>query len=238
VVSRPKVRIESRNLRLVAVVDLELQGTAAYPVALGTIRLLSGETLIRGNRFRLTRGDITLSNPVRTTPILDLEAQTHIQRHVLTLDINGPIDRAKISYRSDPPLPSGEVLSLLALGYAPSEQQMTAGGSTGPNLSAASLLSAAVSSGVTGRVERLFGVTRVRVDPSSQYQTSTGAAYQVTVEQQLTPDFTITYILNTGIAGHNEVRLEWAVRENASVVGERDINGVYGFELRFRRRFK
>jgi len=155
----------------------------------------------------------------------------------LTLNINGPIDRAKISYRSDPPLPSGEVLSLLALGYAPSEQQMTAGGSAGPNLSAASLLSAAVSSGVTGRVQRLFGVTRVRVDPS-QYQTTTTAAYQVTVEQQLAPDFTITYILNTGIAGHNVVRLEWAIRENASLVAERDINGVYGVEIRFRRRFK
>jgi translocation and assembly module TamB len=237
VVSRPQVRIDARNLRLVAVIDLRLQGTAADPVALGTIRLLSGETVIRGNRYTVTRGDITLSNPVRTTPILDLEAQTSIQRHDLTLNINGPIDRAKISYRSDPPLPSGEVLSLLALGYAPSEQQMTAGGSAGPNLSAASLLSAAVSSGVTGRVQRLFGVTRVRVDPS-QYQTTTTAAYQVTVEQQLAPDFTITYILNTGIAGHNVVRLEWAIRENASLVAERDINGVYGVEIRFRRRFK
>jgi len=236
VVSHPQVRIESRNLRLVAVVDLQFQGTAANPVALGTIRLLSGDTVIRGNRFSVTRGDITLSNPVRTTPILDLEARTRIQRHDLTLNINGPIDRAKISYRSDPPLPSGEVLSLLALGYAPSEQQMTAG-RAGPSIGAASLLSEALSSGITGRVQRLFGVSRVRVDPS-QYQTTTAAGYQVTVEQQLAPDLTITYILNTGIAGHDVVRLEWAIRENASVVVERDINGVYGGELRFRRRFR
>src|SRR5215472_6696054 len=99
VVSHPQVRIQSRNLRLVAIVDLQLQGTAASPVALGTIRLLSGDTVIRGNRYQVTRGDITLSNPVRTTPILDLEAQTRIQRHDLTLNVNGPIDRAKISYR-------------------------------------------------------------------------------------------------------------------------------------------
>ena len=237
VVSHPQVRIESRNLRLVAVIDLRLQGTAANPVALGTIRLLSGDTVIRGNRYQVTRGDITLSNPVRTTPVLDLSAQTRVQRYALTLNINGPLDRAKISYRSDPPLRSEEVLSLLALGYAPSEQQMTAGGSGGPNLTAGSLLSAALSSGVTGRVQRLFGVTNLRVDPS-QYQTTTAAGYQVTVEQQLAPDFTITYILNTGVAGHNVVRLEWAIRENASVIAERDINGVYGVELRFRRRFK
>lgn len=237
VVSHPQVRIDSRNLRLVAVIDLRLQGTAANPVALGTIRLLSGDTVIRGNRYQVTRGDITLSNPVRTTPVLDLEAHTRIQRYDLTLNINGPIDRAKISYRSDPPLRSEDVLSLLALGYAPSEQQMTAGGSGSPNMSAASLLSAAVSSGATGRVQRLFGVTRLRVDPS-QYQTSTAAGYQVTVEQQPAPNFTITYILNTGVAGHNVVQLEWNIRENVSLFGERDINGVYGAELRFQRRFK
>jgi translocation and assembly module TamB len=237
VVSHPQVRIDSRNLRLVAVIDLRLQGTAADPVALGTIRLLSGDTVIRSNRYQVTRGDITLSNPVRTTPVLDLEAHTRIQRYDLTLNVNGPLDRAKISYRSDPPLRSEDVLSLLALGYAPSEQQMTAGGSGSPNMSAASLLSAAISSGATGRVQRLFGVTRLRVDPS-QYQTTTSAGYQVTVEQQPAPNFTITYILNTGVAGHNVVQLEWNVRENVSLFGERDINGVYGAEVRFQRRFK
>ncbi len=236
VVSHPQVRIESRNLRLVAVIDLRLQGTAANPVALGTIRLLSGDTVIRGNRYRVTRGDITLSNPVRTSPVLDLEAQTRVQRHELTLNINGPIERAKISYRSDPPLRSEEVLSLLALGYAPSEQQMTSGGST-LGVGASTLLSEALSSGLTGRAQRLFGVTRIRVDPS-QYQTTTAAGYQVTLEQQLAPDFTVTYVLNTGVAGHNIVRVEWAIRDNISLIGERDINAVYGLELRFRRRFK
>jgi translocation and assembly module TamB len=237
VVSHPQVRIESRSLRVVGTIDLRLQGSAADPVAVGAIRVLSGDTVIRGNRYEITRGDIILSNPVRTSPVLDVEAQTRIQRRVLTITISGPLDRAKLSYRSDPPLRTEEVLSLLALGYAPSEQQMTAGGSARANVGAATVLSEALSSGFTGRVERLFGVSRVRVDPS-EYQTTTSAGYRVTVEQQLTRDFTVTYILNTGIAGHDIIRLEWAARENVSVIAERDINGVYGMELKFRRRFK
>jgi translocation and assembly module TamB len=218
-------------------IDLRLQGSVADPVAIGAMRILSGDTVIRGNRYEITRGDIILSNPVRTRPVLDVEAQTRIQRHVLTINISGPLDRAKLSYRSDPPLRTEEVLSLLALGYAPSEQQMTAGGAGRANVGAATLLSEALSSGFTGRVERLFGVSRVRVDPS-EYQTTTTAGYRVTVEQQLSRDFTVTYVLNTGIAGHDIIRLEWAARENVSVIAERDINGVYGMELRFRRRFK
>jgi translocation and assembly module TamB len=237
VVSRPQVRIESRNLRVVGTIDLRLQGSAADPVALGAIRILSGDTVIRGNRYVITRGDIILSSPVRTSPVLDIEAQTRIQRRLLTLTISGPLDRAKLSYRSDPPLPMEEVLSLLALGYAPSEQQMTAGGAGRANVGAATVLSEALSSGVTGRVERLFGVSRVRVDPS-EYQTTTTAGYRVTVEQQLGRDLTVTYILDTGITGHDIIRVEWAARENVSVLAERDINGVYGMELRFRRRFK
>jgi translocation and assembly module TamB len=237
VASRPYVRIESRTLRVTATIDLRLHGPIADPVALGTIRVLSGDTVIRGNRYEVTRGDIILSNPARTSPVLDIEAQTRIQRYVLTITMSGPLERAKLSYRSDPPLRTEEVLSLLALGYAPSEQQMTVGGSAGANIGAASLLSEALSSGFTGRVQRLFGVSRIRVDPS-EYETTSTAGYRVTVEQQLARDFTVTYVLNTVIAGHDIVRLEWTAGENVSVIAERDINGVYGMELRFRRRFK
>src|SRR5207247_10625374 len=120
--SQPQVRIDSRNLQVVADVDMHVRGSLAAPVAFGAIHIESGQAVIRGDRYRLTRGDITMSNPFRTHMNVDLEARTRVQDYDLTLDITGVAERTKISYRSDPPLPTEEILSLLALGYARQEE--------------------------------------------------------------------------------------------------------------------
>ena len=129
VTSAPPVQLQTPNLRLVGDIDLRLQGTVANPVQVGSIHFLSGESVFRGNRYTLVRGDMNMTNPFRTQAYLDLEAQTRVQSYDLTLDISGPFDRLKFAYRSDPPLANTDILSLLALGYVKQEGAFsTAGG--------------------------------------------------------------------------------------------------------------
>ena len=104
VTSAPPVQVQTPNLRLVGDIDIRLQGTVANPVQVGSIHFLSGESVFRGNRYTLVRGDMNMTNPFRTQAYLDLEAQTRVQSYDLTLDISGPFDRLKFAYRSDPPL--------------------------------------------------------------------------------------------------------------------------------------
>ncbi len=237
-VSDPEVRLDTPDLRLVANIGMRLQGTAAIPVGFGNIHIQSGEALIRGNRYTLARGDVNMTNPFRTRPLIDLEARTRVQRYDLTLNVNGPLNRPKITYRSDPPLPTEDVLSLLALGYTRQEQQMTAGASQPFGaLGASALLSQALSSQVSGRVQRLFGVSRIKIDPNVGGPTTAGGT-RVTVEQQITRDLTLTYVTNTAASQQRIIRLEWDISDNVSLIGDRDQNGVLGLELRFRRRFK
>jgi len=238
VTSTPAVRIETRDLRFAADVDQHLQGTLANPVQVGTIHLLSGEAVFRGNRYRLSRGEVSMSNPFRTQPVLDMEVQTRVQRYDLTLDISGPFDRLRFAYRSDPPLPTEDVLSLLALGYSRQQSEMsTAVGHATPTFGASTLLSEALASQVTGRIQRLFGVSRIKIDPNVGGPGNLSGA-RVTVEQQVTRDLTLTYVTNTAASQYRIIQFDYAVNENVSLIGVRDQNGIFGLELKFRTRFR
>jgi translocation and assembly module TamB len=209
------------------------------------VHFLNGEAIFRGNRFTLSRGDLSLSNPIRTQATLDLEARARVQQYDLTVDVTGPPGRLKLAYRSDPPLPTEDVLSLLALGYAHQQQQASkpglvssfAGGNPLQSVGESALLSQALSSQVTGRIQRLFGVSRIKIDPNVGLPGFSSGA-RVTVEQQVTRDLTLTYVTNTASSQYRIIQFEWAVGENISLIGVRDQNGIFGVELRFRRRFK
>jgi translocation and assembly module TamB len=238
VASVPPVRLETRDMRLVADVDLRVQGTLTDHAMVGTVNFLSGEAVFRGNRYKLSRGAISLTNPFRIQPQLDLEAQTRVQRYDLTLDISGPLDRLKFAYRSDPPLPAADILSLLALGYAHEQEGLSMGrGNPSTSLGATALLSEALSSQVTGRIQRLFGVSRIKIDPNVGAP-GYGSGARVTVEQQLTPDLTLTYVTNTAQSQYRIIQFEWTLSDKLSLIGVRDPNGIFGIEVMFRHRFR
>ena len=105
------------------------------------------------------------------------------------------------------------------------------------SVGASALLSQALSSQVTGRIQRLFGVSLIKIDPNVGLPGISSGA-RVTVEQRLTRDLTLTYITNTASSQYRIIQFEWNVGENVSLMGIRDQNGIVGVELRFRQRFK
>jgi len=235
VASAPTVSVESHDLSAVAAIDLALRGTLSDPVVFGNVHIQSGQAVLRQTNYKLSHGDVIMANPLRTEPVLDLEATTRIQRYDLVLRITGPADRPNIGYRSDPPLSTPSILALLAFGYSTQDQLIAnTGRSSFGTQGASALLSQALSSEKSSRVTRLFGLSRISIDPNP---VSTGGT-QVTVEERLTRDFTITYVTTTGGIVQRIIRVEWDLSDSMSLLGIRDQNGVYGFELDFRRRFK
>lgn len=235
VTSSPTVSVESRDLSAIASVNLSLRGTLAEPVVFGNVHIQSGNAVLRQTNYKLSHGDVILANPLRTEPVLDLEATTRVQQYDLVLRITGPADHPNISYRSDPPLSTPSILALLAFGYSTQDQMMAnTGRSSFSTQGASAILSQALSSQVSSRVTRLFGLSRISIDPNP---ISTGGT-QVTVEERLARDFTITYVTTTGGIVERIIRVEWDLSDTMSLLGIRDQNGVYGFELDFRKRFK
>jgi translocation and assembly module TamB len=242
-VSAPDARMEWPGAELQADANLRVRGTWEHPIILGHIHILSGELYFAGNRYRVNRGDLNFANPFRLDPVVNVEALTTIQQYEITLNFTGSASKLTLAYRSDPPLPANDIITLLALGQTSTESQTRSGGTTQSGTSGASaILSEAVSSQLGGRLERLFGITRFRVDPGLAGVGTTGSeqnpAARVTVEQQVTRNLTITYVSNVSSTQEQVIQLEYNVDRNVSVVALRDQNGTFGIDIKIKKRFQ
>jgi len=240
--SAPDARMEWPGAQLQADANLRVRGTWEHPILLGHIHILSGDLYFAGNRYRVTRGDLNFSNPFRLDPVLNVEATTTIQQYEITLNFNGPASKLTLAYRSDPPLPANDIVTLLALGQTSSESLARSGGTSQSGTAGTSaILSEAISSQLGGRVERLFGITRFRVDPGLASVGSTGAeqnaAARITVEQQVARNLTITYVSNVSSTQQQVIQVEYNVDRNVSIVGLRDLNGTFGIDIKIKKRF-
>jgi len=233
----PGARIEWTGAQVEIDSDLHLRGTWERPILLGHIHLLGGEMSFRGNTFTLTRGDINFANPFQLDPELNIEATSTISQYLVTINFSGRASKLSLSYRSDPPLPDTDIIALLALGSTGQESALrsTAAGS---NYGATALLSEAVSSGVGGRIEHLFGISHFRIDPFlAGTATESNASARVTIEQQITRDLTVTYSSNAASDQEQLIQVEYHVKRDLSIVFLRDINGTYGLDIKFVKHF-
>ena len=246
-VSAPDARMEWPGAELEAEANLRLRGTWEHPILLGHIHILSGDLSLHGERYRVTRGDLNFANPFRLDPVLNVEAITTIQQYEITLNFNGPASKLTLAYRSDPPLPANDIITLLALGQTSSESSIRGGGTSSSQTAssgASQILSEAVSSQLGGRLERLFGITRFRVDPglTELGATATGssqnAAARVTVEQQVARNLTITYVSNVGSTQEQVIQVEYNINRNVSIVALRDYNGTFGIDVKIKKHFQ
>ncbi|MGA2095614.1 MAG: translocation/assembly module TamB domain-containing protein [Candidatus Acidiferrum sp.] len=243
--STPDARMEWPGAELEAEANLRVRGTWEHPILLGHIHILSGDLTFHGDRYRVTRGDMNFANPFRLDPVLNVEATTTIQQYEITLNFNGPASKLTLAYRSDPPLPANDIITLLALGQTSSEASIRGGGtgnSQTASTGASQILSEAVSSQLGGRLERLFGITRFRVDPGLTELGSTGtsqnAAARVTVEQQVARNLTITYVSNVGSTQEQVIQVEYNIDRNVSIVALRDYNGTFGIDIKIKKHFQ
>jgi translocation and assembly module TamB len=239
VVSAPDARMEWAAARFDCEAQLRVRGTWEHPILLGHIHLLSGEMTFRGNRYTLTRGDINFANPFRIDPVLNLEAVTAIRQYEVTLNFAGPASRLTLAHRSDPPLPPSDVVELLALGRTADQGELRSEASRSTESGASALLGEAVSSQIGGRIERLFGVSRFRIDPFlAGTGTEQNASARITIEQQVARDLVITYITNVSSTQQQVIQVEYAVNRDVSIIALRDQNGTFGLDVKFKKRFK
>ncbi len=240
VLTVPELQMQTAVVRLSGDADLQLRGTAAKPVLLGRADVIEGEAYFNGTKYRLERGDVAFTSPVTTTPVLDLQATTRIRDYDITLNVNGEVEKLNLTYRSEPPLPTADIVALLAFGQTTEESaqlQQTNNSAFSSGVSSA-LLGEALNATLGNRVQKLFGVSRIKIDPNG-FATETSPAQTgpaVTIEQQVKNNLTVTYTTNVNQASQQIIQVEYNVTRNISIVGLRDQNGVVSFVTKIRRR--
>jgi translocation and assembly module TamB len=233
----------SLTQNLEADANLTLRGTIDHPGMLGRVVVTQGEVVFFGAKYTIDQGTIAFYDPNRINPILSIDLETSTQGVDVSLSISGPMDRMKLSYRSDPPLQFNEIVSLLASGKAPtSDPVLAARAPAAPQqsfqqLGASAVLGQAVANPISGRLQRLFGVSKLKIDPQIVGGASSTAQATLTLQQQITRELTFTYIQDVTQPNPEVLRVEWAVNPQWSAIAQRDVNGEFDLDIFYKKRF-
>jgi translocation and assembly module TamB len=238
VTSAPELGFQNSFASLAGDVNLRIRGTVENPSVLGRIDITEGSASFAGTKYSLQQGDIIFANPVAITPEIDLEASARVQKYDIIIGLHGPPNKLEISYRSEPPLTQADVLALLALGRT-NEQAAMYGEQqqAGANLTTEALLGGALNAAVSSRVQKLFGVGSVRVDPNF-VGTLGGSTARITVEQQVGRNFTFTFATNVNSTAQQLIQGQLDLTRNVSIIAVRDEANVFSMYLQIRGRHK
>jgi translocation and assembly module TamB len=236
VLSTPELEVETSLAKIAGDADLRLRGSVARPVVLGRINIVEGDVFFSGTKYHLERGDITFTNPVRIEPILNIEASARVREYDITLGFHGSVDKLSTTYRSEPPLPTADIIALLALGRTREETALNqTTNQTFADTESNAILGQALNAAVSSRVQKLFGVSRIKIDPQVG---ETNPNARLTIEEQVNKNITLTYITNLASTTQQVIQIEYNVNRNLSILVVRDQYGVLGFEVRMRQRKK
>lgn len=221
-------------------VDLRLRGTPQLPSLMGSVTANQGEIQFFGTRYTIDRGEVQFSNPLKIEPNIDVNLETRVRGIEVNLTVSGTPQKLNLSYRSDPPLESGQIIALLAVGRDPTAQGLVNPNSTQGNAfggGAGSLLAGALTAPLTSRLDRLFGGSSIKIDPQATDLTTIPQA-RLVFEQPISKDITLTYITNLNRTDEQVVRVEWDFNNTWSAVASREENGLFGIVFQYRKRFK
>ncbi len=247
ITTAPEARFETTLTKdVLADASLRLRGDSVRPVLLGRVQINQGEVTFFGTKYTINSGQILFVNASKIEPDISLDLETRTQGINVTLHVSGPVNKLNVTYRSDPPLPFSDILALLTTGREPSTMLGSLGslssqsqaGQTYQQGAATSLMTQAIATPVTGRLQRFFGVSRLRIDPQVTGLTLSNAAARVTLEQNITNNVTFTYITDLSRAQAQTIQMEWDFTTNWSAVAVRDENGLFGIDFLYRMQVK
>jgi len=232
-----QVNLASRTLSIKGDANLRATGTLADPVILGRINITGGDVIAFGNRYVMQPGTLDFINPVQTEPVVNLAATTSINQYNISLRLQGPLERLRTTYSSDPALPPVDIINLLAFG----QTTEAAGANPTPgNLGAESVLASSVSSKLTSQVQNIAGISRLSIDPvlggtGNGTQQNPGA--HVTVQQRVTSNLFVTFASDVTSTQNQIIQVEYHFSPRWSFSGVRDQNGGFGFDFRLHKEY-
>ncbi len=229
------INVQSKNLNAVSSqvsiagqVALQVGGSAATPVITGRTTLNSGELFFRNVRYQLQRGVITFDDPNQTHPVLNVSVNTTIEQYNLTLTLRGPLDKLTTAYVSDPPLPTADIINLVARGKTTEEQNAS-------SQSTDSMIASQVAGELAGSVQKLAGISSLQIDPTLGGSQNPSA--RIAIQQRVTKNLLFSFSTDVSQPGSEIVQGEYQINKRWSVSVQRDQLGGVSVDGRYHKRF-
>ena len=99
------------------------------------------------------------------------------------------------------------------------------------------IVSKAIADPVANRLERVFGVSQLKIDPTFTSGSDLPQA-RVTLQQQVATNITFTYVTALDDPNTQIVRIEWAFNRQWSAVANRDENGIVSLNFLYKKQFR
>jgi translocation and assembly module TamB len=228
------INLTSSKVSMGGAANLTLSGTVANPVVLGRATLTSGEMFFMGKRYEIQNGTIEFANPIRTVPVVNLYVKTTVQQYNITLNFVGPVDKLRTNYTSDPPLPPADIINLVAFGKT--SEEAASSSSTPASLGAESVLAQGAASQLSGKLEKLAGISQLTIDPlAGNSQSNPGA--QVAIQQRVTGKILLTFSTDVTSTQNQAIQVQYQVKKGLSVSVLRDQYGGYAADVRIHKTF-
>ena len=229
------LRLRNSIAEIDASAELELRGTVADPVLLGSAEAQRGEVFFLGQRYDITAGKVDFVDPTKVEPFIELTAETRVRSYRVELRLTGTLDRFKPELSSDPPLRTVDILRLLSGAnerdiLIGTEEEELAG------VGVASLLTERLTAEVGRRAERLFGLDRFSIDPFLVGRFANPTA-RVSLGKQITRDLSINYSSNLNSTQEAIIVIEYTPEGSMSWILSRDEDGDIGIDVKFRKSF-
>ncbi len=243
---------------------LIIKGPPDSPLLTGRLNLSVPSVInVRNNVFNITGGTVDYKNYPASNPELNVSAESRISLILKDIEreydvyarFTGPAQKLNIQMTSQPQLSENELISLVTLGYVNEADRA----SDTSNLNAqASSTGYQIGSqfldeqlGINRRLEKSLGVN---LKYSSSFDASDQAArHTFILKKQWSPRFGTSASRSVGKSDTNNVRAEYKLNRNMSVIGswegkeqtganqsetDEGETNIFGLDLEFKREFK
>jgi len=212
--------------------NLQLVGTAHFPVILGTIESSSGDVYFSDRKFAVTRARLIFNNRFSVNPLIAIESESVIGNYGIRFSITGTASHPKPELVSSPPLPPQDILALISLGELfrrPTSTELSS------QIGTTSLLSTKLTEEVKRRVNKLLGIDVLRIDPFLSGETTLSST-RLTIGKSISKDLIVIYSTNLATSRQEILYLQYQLSPAIALIGMRNENGRFSFDIRFRQR--
>lgn len=235
------IKVEDRNLTATLRADLQLTGNDVHPGLLGTVSLIDGRAIFRGNEWRVTHALADFKDRDRIVPSFDVHAESDIRDYRVYVHAFGTPDTPRVTFTSDPDLAESDLVTLVTLGVTSRDAE---GIGSGDAAAAAADALFAVS-GLDQKVRSFIPKNPILRDPTlrltSGYSSGTGQVEpRLAFESRLfTDQLRLRYSAPIGIPGQ-KTQAEYRINDTVSVQAEWDTEnrltpeGNLGLDLKLR----
>ncbi|MGZ8406562.1 MAG: translocation/assembly module TamB domain-containing protein, partial [Caulobacteraceae bacterium] len=222
-----RVFVKGRGINAEMSMNAHVGGSTSSPQLSGTARVVRGSYDFAGKRFEFEeRGRVTLAN--RASDIaLDLQASLQEPTVTAQILIRGSAARPEITLTSTPALPQDEILSQVLFGTSASQLS----GAQAAQI--ASTLTALATGGgfdVLGSLRQFAQLDRL------SFGTDTAGATTVAGGRYISDDVYLE-IVGGGVRGP-QVRVDWRVKRNLSILSELASRGDAKVSVRWRKELR